>query len=211
MAYARYDVSGYHGVYVEHVNGSGRPKRLTHMEGDGNPAWSPSGRRLVFTREDDEGFRDLWIHYARGNRFLTRGDEADWSVSGEIAFTGSTTGARGIWAIRSDGSGLRRLTTRWALSPDWSPDGRRIVFASGCCRGDISTVRADGSGFHQLTRGPAWDSSPAFSPDGRHIAFVRLSLRGQSGVMTMTTSGRHLTVVAGGSPWLYGGLEWQPL
>jgi TolB protein len=50
--------------------------------------------------------------------------------------------------------------------PDWSPDGRHIVYDSP--RG-LEWVRADGTGRELLTRG----SRGTFSPDGRTIAFVR--------------------------------------
>jgi TolB protein len=61
--------------------------------------------------------------------------------------------------MNADGSGQRRLTHN--LSSDyaraWSPDGRKIAFASGeCCgngnsRSDVYVVNADGSGQVNLT------------------------------------------------------------
>ncbi|MFF5252258.1 hypothetical protein ACFY4K_09390 [Streptomyces leeuwenhoekii] len=50
--------------------------------------------------------------------------------------------------------------------PDWSPDGRHILYDSP--RG-LEWVGADGTGRELLTRG----SRGTFSPDGRTIAFVR--------------------------------------
>ena len=62
-----------------------------------------------------------------------------WSpVSNELVFSGRSKGRFDIFKIRSDGSGLKRLTSlrksngRWANceSPSFSPDGRFIVFTS---------------------------------------------------------------------------------
>jgi hypothetical protein len=67
----------------------------------------------------------------------------------------------GIWTIRPDGSDLRRVTRphpryRQDRHPDWSPDGRHIVFLRCACfsggrspdPSPLMFVRPDGSGLH---------------------------------------------------------------
>lgn len=56
--------------------------------------------------------------------------------------------------------------------PQWSHDGRRIVFTSDR-EGDkeLYVMNADGSGVTRLTRAPGRDAHPYFSRDGRKIVF----------------------------------------
>lgn len=55
------------------------------------------------------------------------------------------------------------------MDPDWSPDGRYLVYAA---RGDIWKIPVDGGPAVALTEGPAYHSEPAFSPDGDKIALT---------------------------------------
>jgi Tol biopolymer transport system component len=79
-----------------------------------------------------------------------------------------------IWVIRSDGTGLRRLTvacTDCAGSPRFSPDGSLIAYA-GVGRdysGGLFVMRPDGSGKHRLCRCAGY-SSVAWSPNGGRVA-----------------------------------------
>jgi TolB protein len=76
-----------------------------------------------------------------------------------------------------DGSGEVQLTNDPAYdwNPEWSPDGRRILFTSN--RPDLGpqvyVMNADGTGRMRLTDPPARSYSAAWSPDGQRIVFVR--------------------------------------
>jgi TolB protein len=59
------------------------------------------------------------------------------------------------------------------MRPAWSPDGRRIAFASARDgNSEIYVMNADGSSPVRLTEHPEQDDFPAWSRDGRRLAFV---------------------------------------
>lgn len=61
-----------------------------------------------------------------------------------------------------------------ALSPSWSPDGTRLVFAT--TGWDLWTINADGSDLRQITADVARQNLPAWSPDGSLIAFESIAV-----------------------------------
>lgn len=138
-------------------------------EADRDPAWSPDGRRIVFSGEL-AGNRDLYVVNRDGSglRRLTSSPKLDrepaWSRRGEIAFVRG----RVLYRIRPDGSGLERLDRR-GRRPDWSPDGRRLVFSH---ERRLFLLGRDGRGYRRLLR-RGLGMYPAWSPSGRRIAFRR--------------------------------------
>ena len=80
-----------------------------------------------------------------------------------------------IYVINSNGTGTIRLTSEAGadINPAWSPDGRRIAFASDRAGNrEIYVMNADGAEPVRLTNNAARDYSPAYSPNGQRIAFV---------------------------------------
>lgn len=152
-------------------------------EADREPSWSPDGRRIVFSGEVD-GNRDLYVVNRDGSGLqrLTSTPRVDrepaWSVRGEIVFVRGNV----LYRIRPDGTGLKRLDRRGRV-PDWSPDGRRLVFSH---ERRLFVLRRDGRHYRRvLRRGAAL--YPAWSPSGRRIAFRR----GRD-IYTATPTGRRL-------------------
>ena len=77
--------------------------------------------------------------------------------------------------MNADGTNTKELTNDEVNdSPNWSPDGRQIVFSAkkgDAITSDIYVMNADGSNIRRLTDHVAIDGSPAWAPDGRLIAF----------------------------------------
>jgi TolB protein len=77
--------------------------------------------------------------------------------------------------MNADGSSPKRLTAPRLRGfwPDWSPDGRRILFSDHCCipHSNLWTVRPDGSGLTKLTDvADNLDAAFAgYSPNGQRI------------------------------------------
>jgi TolB protein len=99
--------------------------------------------------------------------------------AGEIVFVSDRSGDHEIWVVDADGDNPRQLTQFPPMNwdPAFSPDGRRIVFASTAGRNDYADlylVNLDGSGLQQVTDTPSsGERSPSFLPDGRTIVYTR--------------------------------------
>ena len=127
-----------------------------------------------------------------------------WGVDPFRVLSGSTTeGAPrvvgGGWGglVRPDGRDLEQLT-RSGADPDWSPDGKRIVFDTP--KG-IVLVDRNGSHLRQLTT-HAGDGEPDWSPTGSYVVFSRAA-----DLWIMRADGSHQAglIAKGREP------SWQPL
>jgi TolB protein len=187
MAFQRFRGTGVvskFSIWSMNVNGTGL-RRLTD-EDDNSPAWSPDGTTIAFERDPGH----IWLMDADGSNqrpLTTPPDGApvpdsgpDWSPNGSwIAFTrehephegrsGGTRYREDIYVIRTDGTGLKRLTRRAGVNfgPVWSPNGKWIVFSSDRAHEDLMDVyvmNADGRRQKRLTKGPVDHYSQDWRP-----------------------------------------------
>jgi TolB protein len=197
--------------------------RAPRCLGDDNASWTPTGE-LLFTRAFGPLREDYWATEvdlmrvgADGSgasvvrRFIRRrdgrepGHDAQLSPDGSrLAVTlqnnrGKKELASAVYVLDADGGNMRRITPMRlnAGNPDWSPDGKRIVFNSsweGQAAVEIYTVRPDGTGLQRLRREPkrSYSFDPVWSPDGTRIAMLHGTVRTVPHVWTMRADGQDL-------------------
>ena len=132
--------------------------------------WSPDGREILFDSRRGGTF-GIWVMPAEGGpaRHLTSGSRGEWSPDGtEIAFQRNFV----IWVVSADGGEPRQVTDRpgGEQLPEWSPDGKWLVFQS-IGRGRLWRIPAAGGEAEPVTEGRSY--RPRWSPDGKAIYFVR--------------------------------------
>jgi Tol biopolymer transport system component len=162
-------------------------RQLTHVPKGHTatlPEWSPDRSRLLFTVDDSQ----IWVMNADGShqRQLTHdangaSQEASWSPDGaKIVFARclSPFGEQrcSIDVMNADGTGVTRLIGgNWvSQTPEYSPNGSRIAFASnrGGYVSNIWVMRTDGTGLKRITDPKLQAWAPDWSPDGTHIVFT---------------------------------------
>ena len=193
------NLEGTFDIYVIGVDGAGR-RRVTTGGGssiqpesvpidDSEPAWSPDGSRIAFARGFDATGNGVFVQTC-----------AEWS---DILVVNVDV---------SDPSEVNLTNGEHGTDPAWSPDGRRIAFASSRAGNfDIYTMSSeDGSSVEQLTDDEWAEADPSWSPDGSHIAYtagLRQVVGGtQCGNMPISGGptgggGPHLT--GDGGPYIY--------
>jgi TolB protein len=160
---------GEHEIFVMRADGTGVRRLVRTMNHRGwqdaqfSPVWSPDGRRIIFSMTVSEGNPELFV-------------------------------------VGVDGRGLKRLTFTRGDSetfgddtmPDWSRDGRTVVFVSNRegRSSDVWVMNENGSRQRPVVRRPnADDWHPRYSPDSRKIAFTQLTPNGGRHIWVMNADG----------------------
>lgn len=202
------------------IDGSGYRKLPARSADDGDPAFSPSGKRLAFSAggiavaQQPPPPREIWTSDLAGRaarRVTALGTSPSWSTHDWIAFLR----ADGVYRVRPDGRGLRRLVRLSRCSDvDWSPGGTKLAFTCLTPHSGGRLYVADGDGRH-LRRIAVRYLSPqavAWAPSGKRLAVTSFD----GSVVTVRLDGSHERgIVSGGNGALYsfgaGRIAWQPL
>ncbi len=168
------------------------------------PRFSPDGRRLAFVSTAFEGRFHVFTldllegravaaptrltedknsglpryYYSSFDHYLSPTWSADSSELILVSNRGRIWGTGGFWRMKAEpGAPMRELRyeeTTWKARPDWSPDGRRVVYASYLGRQwhQLWLMTAEGGDVFPLTYGDFDTTAPRWSPDGSRIAYV---------------------------------------
>ncbi|MBI3694945.1 MAG: PD40 domain-containing protein, partial [Acidobacteria bacterium] len=148
---------------------------------DSTPQLSPDGAKVAF-RSTRSGAAAIWLCNRDGSNVVQLTSIGDgraprWSPDGlQIAFDARvpTGSLADIYVIRSEGGGLRRLTT-WdsdEVRPSWSQDGQWIYFRSDRSgRQEIWKIASQGREPIRITRNGGFEAQE--SPDGKLLYFVK--------------------------------------
>ncbi len=177
-------------IFVVPVEG-GMPLRLTEGNGRmwGGADWSSDGRDIIFSalRSSRTDWMSLWRMSASGGeleRLFTEGSSGYPSVSlrgNRLAYTQAVQLSWGLWRVdialskrENDNPINLNTATGWNAFPEYSPDGRYILFGSNQSgMEEIWVSDSDGSNPRQLTYlDNGFTRVGSWSPDGRRIVFM---------------------------------------
>lgn len=152
-------------------------RKLTSSNGiiDVSPHFSPDYSKVAFC-SNRAGGPQIYTMNSDGSNvkrisFVTSNycTSPSWSKKGDkIAFVCRADSGFQMFVANTDGSNALQLTSYGDNEdPDWSPDGRYLVFSSTFGKARIpglAMIRQDGSNMQQLSQGRGGDSQPSWGP-----------------------------------------------
>ena len=184
-------------VYVQNIDPMAKPapQRLTfdNVEVAGL-AWAADGRSIVFSSARS-GSPRLWRIGLQGSpvqpvapgdnavspSVSLKGDRLAYRQDGFVSYGLNLRSSGFISQLRLPGAAKNPAPARFCassqgeISPQFSPDGAKVVFASRRSGGgDLWLCDSGGSGTTQLTSLDGFSGSPQWSPDGQKVAFDQL-------------------------------------
>jgi Tol biopolymer transport system component len=221
--------------------------RCARCNWSGDASFSPDGRSIVFARWDPAGRVAIWRMRSDGSQqrllVVARGarpkdqpndypalvapkgpfvDQPALSPDGRmLAYRGTTgRGQTAIFVSTADGLRARPITppTVHASRPQWSPDGKLILFYTTDkddlkqgVSANLAVIRPDGSGLRTLTHdsgGSVQNYDASWSPDGKWITFARENganeppgQHSSADIYVMRADGTDVRRLVGGGPF----------
>jgi TolB protein len=197
---AYFDAAGFHGE-LDEMDGAGAIVRTINA-----PNWPP-GSLAQFS-----------VVYAPDGRRLVLGLR---NTIPDIPNPGTPADTLALYVVNTDGSAgpcpdgsvgrfcrITPVELNGGDHPDWSPDGRRILFRSNGQTVDVTgsqlySVRPDGTDLTQISHFPPGTRvlSSSYSPNGQWITVSVSGVDGQPDVYVMRTNGQALRPVTRTPDW----------
>ena len=191
IAYSR-EVNGFKKLFIKPLDGE--PQQITKGNLDDiQPRFTPTGDAILFVRSNQPSGKlepgdvfgkydagDIWqkdLASGREEKFIENAFDPSFSPDGKlIAVDASWAGPRRIWVVDAQGHNPQQITSDTSeavdhLEPNWSPDGKNIVFQNlERTKFSVKVVNLATRATTALTDGRfLLDLNPVWSPSGKYI------------------------------------------
>jgi Tol biopolymer transport system component len=201
-------------IYVMNADGSEQTQHTDCPADEVQPAFAPDGEGILYVSDIGFGDNDIWLLASENDHRLLTVENLDpedplqpdddhpasTPTANRIAWESDRTGNDDELHIQPiyPSAGFR-ITDNLAndRDPNWSPDGKRIVFVSDRRKRPISIFVMGAFGANQervnhVGDPLAQDHTPAFSPNGARVVFSS-NRGGPFDIYSMNTDGKEVT------------------
>lgn len=181
LLYMTHKLSGKPDILSHNLASGARKAVARHPGMNSSASVSPDGRRVAMILSKS-GSPDLWVSDIDGGNLkqltTTKEDESSpcWSPDSQtICFASRDSGRSQLYTISANGGRMQRLSISGVSNlsePDWSPDGKYLIFTANMGGFRICVMPMD-----ETLRGTATTlvegEDPVWAPNSRAVMFVK--------------------------------------